>query len=243
MKGTRLPLRNIKYPARAFFVQSEAKCELALKWIRKQIRFRMEENRIAWILVKDSTIESFLKTVEDRVYNPEYLRDWIARELAQTKRGQERVSLCARWAGEARKTRVETLRTIMFSEWFRKVAGAALPPKVVREFEASVPPQADKRERSRLFVEFLCRINPTHGKGRDLEEKVPHRSKCDQGHLQYGNDPRGLATPEGFAGGGDPEGIATPMGTTTGIAQGILGTLDRKVQRHRARIEKDRDAC
>ena len=89
----------------------------------------------------------------------------------------------------------------------------------------------------------MYRFNPANSEGRDSEDKGPFRSMCDQGHRQQGNDPRGLSTPEGVAGAGDPEGIATPMGTTTGVAQGILGTLDRKVRRHRARIEKDGDAC
>ena len=194
--GDPFALENYKVSARAFFIQSkQPKCELTLKHIQSKIKIRIGGSQRSFFLVKGGTIDSFLKTVKDRVYNSEYLREWIASELAQTKKGPERVSLCARWAREARKTRVEMLKTIMFSEWFRKVASAALPPWLVKGFEVSASPQADEGERSRLFVEFVYKFNPTNSEGRESENKGPRRYMCDQGHQQQGNDPRGLATP------------------------------------------------
>ena len=242
-EGDPFAFEEYKLSAHAFNEQSDVTNEFALKWIQKRIKFRFGGYRQGLILVEGSTIDSFLNSVEGCVYNPEYLRRWIAKEFVWRRRSQKAVRVCARWARVARQTRVEELRAVMFSEWFMEAASEALPRPVVGKFEASISSQVLKGERCRLFTEFLSRIYPTHRKGRDLEEKEPSRSKCDQGHLQYGNDPRGLATPEGFASGGDPERIATPEGATARAAQGIQGTLDRKVQRHRARIAKDRDAC
>ena len=99
--GDPFALENYKISARAFFVQSiqskQTECELILRHIRSKIKIRFGGSQGSFFLVTGGTIDSFLKTVEDRVYNPEYLREWIASELIQMKRGSERIILCARW--------------------------------------------------------------------------------------------------------------------------------------------------
>ena len=139
--GDPFTLEDYKVSAHAFFIQfKQSKGKITLMYIRSRIKFKDGGRRRSFFPVGDGTIDFLLKTLEDRVYNSEYLWKWIARELARTRKGPERVSLCARWAGEARKTRVEMLRTTIFSEWFRKVVNAALPPWLIKEFEVSAPP-------------------------------------------------------------------------------------------------------
>ena len=240
-EGDPFYFEEFKVSARAFFEQSGSTEKLMLQQIRDRIKVPYVQYRLKKMLTKCNTVDDFLNLLESGVYDPEYVKRWFV--LSMYRKGRiTKVRFCATVANQAIGTRVETLRVAIFSDWFAAAARAVLPSAEVERFEASIFPQVVEGERSRLFIEFLSRINPPLNEGRDLEEKGPQGLKLEHGHLQYGNDPRGLATPKGVAGEGDPEEIATPVGTTPGMTQRNLGTLDSKVQRHRARIEKDRDA-
>ena len=195
-EGDPFGFEEFKLSARAFFEQSESTEELVLQQIRNRIKVKNMKYRQGQDRGKSDNIEFILNSVERCVYNPEYIRKWIIRKVGYSKGGKPSIRLLIDWAKQGILTRVETLRAVLFSKWFMDTARAAMPYREVVKFDAS--------------IEFLSRINPPPKGGRDLEEKGPHRSRYDQGHLQYGSDPRGLATPEGIAGGGDPEGIATP---------------------------------